>query len=206
MGDRLRLSCRNASGSQRSAGNLGHRLRLRRLGRDAVSAVHGSSAAHQHFWRRRSEHHRAHDLLRPTGGTGYESADRHTNAMIGSVRVSLEAIRENAKALRDLVAPARAAFVVKSNAYGHGLIPVARAVAPFADRLCVYAYEEAVQLQDAGIARPIFVMGPVESSNLEDALVRKFELALWDTRTYLRALCQASRARHDRATIHVKVN
>lgn len=126
--------------------------------------------------------------------------------MIGSVRVSLDAIRENAKALRDLVTPARAAFVVKSNAYGHGLIPVARAVAPFADRLCVYAYEEAVQLHDAGIARPIFVMGPVESANLEDALARKFELALWDTRTYLRALCHASRARHDRACVHVKVN
>lgn len=126
--------------------------------------------------------------------------------MIGSVRISLDAIRRNARALRDLVAPARASFVVKANAYGHGLTEVARAVEPFAERLCVYSIDEAIELRDAGVTRPIFVMGPVESADLEEAVANKFEIALWDTNSYLRAVCQAARARHDRAAVHVKID
>lgn len=126
--------------------------------------------------------------------------------MIGKIRISLDALRHNARALRDLVAPARASFVVKSNAYGHGLIDVARVVEPFADRLCVYSIDEAIALRDAGLTRDIFIMGPVESRDLDEAVARKFEIALWNTGSYLQAVCQAARKRHDRAKVHVKIN
>lgn len=126
--------------------------------------------------------------------------------MIGCIRISIDALRKNARALRDLVAPARASFVVKSNAYGHGLVDVAQAVEPFADRLCVYSIDEAIELHDAGVKRPIFVMGPIESADLEEAVARKFEIALWDTGGYLRTLCEAARAKHERAAVHVKLN
>jgi len=126
--------------------------------------------------------------------------------MIGSVRVSLDALRANAQALRDLVAPAKAAFVVKSNAYGHGLAAVGRAVEPLAHRICVYSIDEAIALRDAGITRPIFVMGPIESANLDEALTRKVEIALWDTHSYLRAVANAAGRRHMRFPVHVKIN
>jgi alanine racemase len=61
--------------------------------------------------------------------------------MIGGLEVSLGALRHNAGLLRDLVGTKRAAFVVKANAYGHGLLPVAHAAEPFAARLCVYTIE-----------------------------------------------------------------
>ncbi len=126
--------------------------------------------------------------------------------MIGSVRVSLDALRANAQALRDLVAPAKAAFVVKSNAYGHGLAAVGRAIEPLAHRICVYSIDEAIALRDAGITRPIFVMGPIESANLDEALTRKVEIALWDTHSYLRAVANAAGRRHMRFPVHVKIN
>jgi alanine racemase len=126
--------------------------------------------------------------------------------VIGNIHISLDAVRNNARALRDLVAPARASFVVKSNAYGHGLIEIAQAVEPFADRLCVYSIDEAIELRDAGIMRSIFVMGPIESADLQEAVARKFEIALWDTGAYLRSLCEAARSGNDRAAVHVKVN
>lgn len=126
--------------------------------------------------------------------------------MIGSIRVSLDAIAHNARALRDLVAPARAAFVVKGNAYGHGIVEVARAVEPFSHRLCVYSIEEAAVLRDAGITRPIFVMGPVQSADLDEARARKAEIALWDTGSYLRAVIDSARKRGERVPVHVKIN
>jgi alanine racemase len=126
--------------------------------------------------------------------------------MIGSVRISLDAIAQNARALRDLVAPARAAFVVKGNAYGHGIVQVARVVEPFAYRLCVYSVEEAAVLRDAGITRPIFVMGPIQSSDLDEARARQAEIALWDTGSYLRAAIESARKRNVRVPVHVKIN
>lgn len=52
--------------------------------------------------------------------------------------------------------------VVKADAYGHGLVPVARALeAAGADGLCVAAFDEALALRDAGIACPILVLYPI---------------------------------------------
>lgn len=126
--------------------------------------------------------------------------------MIGRVRVSLEAIAHNARALRELVAPASAAFVVKGNAYGHGIAQTARAVEPFASRLCVYSLDEAAVLRDAGITRPIFVMGPIESAHLREARAREVEIALWDTGSYLRAVAQSARQSSEGVPVHVKIN
>ncbi len=72
--------------------------------------------------------------------------------VIAEIAVDLDAIARNAAALARLVAPARLSAVIKADAYGHGLVPVARALAPHAARLCVYALEEAVALREAGIA------------------------------------------------------
>ena len=126
--------------------------------------------------------------------------------MIGNVRVRLDALQRNAQALRDLIAPAKPAFVVKSNAYGHGLAAVARAIEPAAQRICVYGIDEAIALRDAGITRQIFVMGPVESAHLDEALARNVEIALWDTGSYLRSVAATARKRNGRFAVHVKIN
>lgn len=126
--------------------------------------------------------------------------------MIGGVRVSPDALRANARALRELIAPAKAAFVVKANAYGHGLKEVARAIEPLAERLCVYSVDEAAALRDAGVTAPVFIMGPIESRDLEEAFARGFEIALWNTGSYLHAVCEAAGKRRVRAAVHVKIN
>jgi len=122
------------------------------------------------------------------------------------IRISLSALRHNAEALRDLVGVGRAAFVVKGNAYGHGLVPVARAVEPFAARLCVYTPGEAFALRSGGIAAPIVVLGPIPPKALDDALAANLELALWSTGDFLRRLGVAARKRQRTAAVHLKVN
>lgn len=126
--------------------------------------------------------------------------------MIGRLRVSLGAIRRNAKLLRDMVGPKHAAFVVKSNAYGHGLIETARAAEPLARRICVYAFEEALTLRTGGITKPILVLGPIPSAALDDVMAAKLDVALWDTGEFARRLAHAARRRQTRAPVHVKVN
>ncbi|HEY1682099.1 MAG TPA: alanine racemase [Candidatus Tumulicola sp.] len=126
--------------------------------------------------------------------------------MSARVVVSLAALAHNAVALRDLVGAGHAAFVVKSNAYGHGLVETAKTVEPFAVRLCVYAPGEGLALREAGIAIPILVLGPVEPHDADAAVAANLECALWDTGEFAHALAAAAHAHRTRAGVHVKIN
>jgi alanine racemase len=126
--------------------------------------------------------------------------------VIGSIAVSLGALRHNAGILRDLVGRGHAAFVVKSNAYGHGLVETALAIEPFAARICVFAVEEALALRDGGITAPILVLGPIPPASLVEALAADVELALWDTKAFVQALASAAVQRETRARVHIKLN
>lgn len=52
--------------------------------------------------------------------------------------------------------------VVKANAYGHGLIEVAKILEPEVDWMAVVEIAEAIKLREAGIEKPILVMGYIE--------------------------------------------
>jgi alanine racemase len=126
--------------------------------------------------------------------------------MIGELRISLGALRHNGEVLRRLVGPQRAAFVVKGNAYGHGLLETARAIEPLAARLCVYGVEEALALRAGGITAPILVMGPIPLEALDEGIAGNLELALWNVDDFARRLAGAAGRRQSRAFVHVKVN
>ena len=79
------------------------------------------------------------------------------------IEVNLAAIRDNLKSIRKFVGPkVKILAVVKANAYGHGLVPVAGALAQAgADLLGVASVTEAVTLRQEGIAAKILVMGAI---------------------------------------------
>ena len=126
--------------------------------------------------------------------------------MIGTLRISTQALRHNAEALRKLVAPHHAAFVVKGNAYGHGIVDTALAIEGLASTFCVYSIDEAIELRDGGITAPILILGPVPPGRLDDAMSSDAELALWDTKSFVRDLSAAALRAQKRARVHVKIN
>lgn len=71
--------------------------------------------------------------------------------------IRLDAFRHNyriAKQCHD----GKALAVIKANAYGHGAVPCANAIADIADGFAVAAIEEALQLREAGITAPILLL------------------------------------------------
>lgn len=126
--------------------------------------------------------------------------------MHGTIKIDLDALRDNATRLRDFVAPATAAFVVKGNAYGHGIEEVALALEPIAARLCVFNVAEAQQLRDAGITKEILILGPVAPDDLESVLVAKASMALWDSGAYAARVADVARRRSSQMHVHVKIN
>ena len=80
--------------------------------------------------------------------------------------IDLEALRHNYRLAREL-SGAKALAVVKADAYGHGAVRCARALAGEADGFAVACIEEALELREAGIERPILLLeGFFEESEL----------------------------------------
>ena len=72
----------------------------------------------------------------------------------------------------------RALAVIKADAYGHGALPCAQAIAPIADGFAVAFTEEAIALRQAGIQNPILVL---EGAFGPDDLLAASAYGLWMT-------------------------
>jgi alanine racemase len=75
--------------------------------------------------------------------------------------VNLTRLEGNLNAIRQRVAPSKVMLVVKANAYGHGLIEVANALAGKSDYVGVAVLEEGILLRELGITAPIMVLGGI---------------------------------------------
>jgi alanine racemase len=74
--------------------------------------------------------------------------------------VNLEALRHNLRAVKRHAGGARVWAVLKADGYGHGAPAVARTLERAgADGFCVALLEEGIELREAGIKKPILVMG-----------------------------------------------
>jgi alanine racemase len=75
--------------------------------------------------------------------------------------INLSRLLRNLKAIRSHVEPAKVMVIVKANAYGHGLVEVAKFLAPHVDYFGVAVLEEGIHLRKAGIDTPILVLGGI---------------------------------------------
>ncbi len=72
-------------------------------------------------------------------------------------RIDLEAIRHNYRLAKQLSGTCAAA-IIKANAYGHGAVKVAEALAGDADAFGVACIEEALELCESGIRQPVMLL------------------------------------------------
>ncbi|MGM9891528.1 alanine racemase [Limosilactobacillus sp.] len=84
--------------------------------------------------------------------------------------INLRALQDNIQAQRAVLpADSKILAVVKANAYGHGLVPVAQAAMHAgATGVCVAILDEALELRDCGVDAITLVLGitPVEEANV----------------------------------------
>ena len=79
-----------------------------------------------------------------------------------SAWIDTEAIRDNLRAMHALTKEGTAVIpVVKADAYGHGAVPVAKELEkePYVTRFAVATAEEACELIDSGIGKPVMLLG-----------------------------------------------
>jgi alanine racemase len=94
--------------------------------------------------------------------------------------VDLGAIRHNTGRLARAAGAAEVCAVVKADGYGHGAVPVARAVLDGgARRLAVATAAELEELRAAGVGAPVLVMGPLWPEELARVVSAGGEPAVW---------------------------
>jgi alanine racemase len=121
------------------------------------------------------------------------------------ILVDLDAIAHNLRAIRAHVrVPVMA--IVKANAYGHGLVPVALHLqAQGVEQLGVAFLEEGIALREAGITVPILVLGGIFGPQAEQFIARGLEITV-SSLDKLRQVEGAARALGRKATIHLKID
>ena len=123
------------------------------------------------------------------------------------VEVDLDILDSNLDALRRTIGPGREILlVVKADAYGHGAVEVARAAAARGVRqFGVATLHEGMQLRAAGLAEDVWVLSPLLSSEIPQALAHGLELAL-PSLEFARELSAAALAVGRPCRVHVEVD
>src|SRR5215210_5713813 len=95
--------------------------------------------------------------------------------------ISLAALADNYRTIKRFLGDgAQLMAVVKANAYGHGAVRCARALAEAgADWFGVALIEEGIELREAGIAAPIFCVGGFWRGQAEDVIKHDLIAALF---------------------------
>ena len=122
------------------------------------------------------------------------------------LEIDLDAICSNYRALRAAAGGSPALAVVKADAYGHGAVPVARALrAAGADMFAVALIEEGIELREAGIEAPILMLGATDGPGALAAAEYGITEVVF-TRDALLALEGAAKSLGVHAKAHLKID
>jgi alanine racemase len=90
------------------------------------------------------------------------------------VEINRENLRHNVQEISRRVASRPILAVIKNNGYGAGVANIARLLEPQNEiaGFAVVKFHEAMTLRDAGIRKPILLLGPFDERNLFDAAAR----------------------------------
>lgn len=123
------------------------------------------------------------------------------------VQINLDAICRNVKnTMQKVGADTKVMAVIKTDAYGHGAVPVARALARIGTHaFAVATTEEALELRAAGIAEPILILGCVFSDDFPQLLQNNVTLTVFQYET-AKALSEYAQSLGVCAKIHIKID
>lgn len=122
------------------------------------------------------------------------------------VEVDLSILKKNFDAIKNYVSPAKINIVLKANAYGHGLVRVAKLLEEIgADCLSVAVVEEGILLRKSGIKIPILVLGGVWGNQVP--LFIKYDLNITASSIEkVRQIDETASQLKKKAKVHIKID
>lgn len=130
----------------------------------------------------------------------------HSTERPTRVVVDLDCLRHNFNAIKKQVRQSKIMPILKANAYGHGMIRVARLMEELgADYLGVAVLEEGILLRQSGINLPILVLGGILGNQVPDFIKYKLTLTA-SSISKLEQIQKAAKAMNTKAKVHLKID
>ncbi|WP_068674816.1 alanine racemase [Oceanobacillus sp. Castelsardo] len=133
----------------------------------------------------------------------------HFNPQIEDVTVAeidLAAFHFNVKQLKKKIVKSLFLAVIKTNAYGHGIVPIAKeAIKAGADRLGVTSVNEAVTLRKNGVNHPIQILSAILPSHVK-AIVHYRLISSISSEHIAKALSQEGAKQNKTVKVHLKLD
>lgn len=132
---------------------------------------------------------------------------KNTLPEVNELLINLGQIKHNYDIIRGLLKPnTKFMAILKGNAYGHGMIPVAKELEHWGcDALGVVRLNEAFALREAGIKLPIYQLAPF-LPNQAPWILRYNITPMIDQELHLEALEKSCEELNTNVNIHIKVN
>ncbi len=121
-------------------------------------------------------------------------------------RIDLSAIRRNIETVQALnPADRKTLLVIKADGYGHGAAVLAEKLDDLADYYGVAEIDEAVELRNSGVTKPILILGYTDETEYEDLINYDITQAVYDVER-CRSLSRLAEAMGKKARVHIKVD
>lgn len=120
--------------------------------------------------------------------------------------IDLTAIRKNIMTMKSCIPVGKKLLaVIKANAYGHGAIEVASALDDLADYYGVACIDEGMELRNAGITKPILILGLTDNSEFCDIVKYDITQAICTLEQGKELSLEAAKAGKT-AKVHIKID
>ena len=121
------------------------------------------------------------------------------------MEIDLSAIRSNAQAIKAYAHGKSLIAVIKANAYGHGVIPVAEALREEAAMYAVATVAEAIELRSAGVKKPVLVLFNALSAQARTIIDYHLTPSVYEP-ALCSALSRAAQAEGRSVSVHLDVD
>lgn len=108
--------------------------------------------------------------------------------------IDLDALLHNAEQIRAALGKAAFFAVIKANGYGHGAVPVAKALSGIADGFAVATFDEAMELRLSGVSDYILILNTVDEAWFAELIAHRIAMTVYSEKTAQRLNAAAEKA------------
>ncbi len=99
-------------------------------------------------------------------------------------KIDLDCIKHNMQKLKNNVREdVKMVAVIKTDGYGHGAIPIAKAITDLVEAYAVATIDEAMNLRRHGIEKPIYLLGFIHGAGIKCAIENEIRAAVYEYET-----------------------
>ncbi len=119
--------------------------------------------------------------------------------------IDMDALKFNVRQMQALKPGMKTLVVIKADAYGHGAVEIAKRINDMCDYYGVATVDEAVELRNAGIKKPVLIIGYTASADFEALLTYDITQAVYDVNE-CKKLSDLALSMGKKAKVHIKVD